>query len=64
MRDPLSILCLAEKQAENIIGSSTACCITIDENKLYSANLGDSTFIIVRDKKIIYKSEGMYFVTF
>lgn len=56
VRDPMSILCHAESNAAHIVGSSTACCITIDGNKLYSATLGDSGYIVVRDEKIIHRS--------
>ena len=58
MRDPLSILCVAEKAAESIIGSATVCCITIDGDTLHAANLGDSTFIIIRQGKLVFKSDG------
>ncbi|GMR42310.1 hypothetical protein PMAYCL1PPCAC_12505, partial [Pristionchus mayeri] len=39
------------------IGSSTACLVVISDYSLYSANLGDSGFLVVRDGKIIARSK-------
>ena len=43
----------------NLIGSSTACIIVFhrESSYLHSANLGDSGFVIVRDSKIIHRSQ-------
>ena len=62
MRDPLSILCVAETESVGIIGSSTATCITIDGNQLFYATLGDSKFILIRDGSIVFESIGKYIV--
>ena len=58
MRDPLSILCVAETESVGIIGSSTATCVTIDGNQLLYATLGDSKFILIRDGSIVFESIG------
>uniref|UniRef100_A0A0N4ZV92 Protein phosphatase n=1 Tax=Parastrongyloides trichosuri TaxID=131310 RepID=A0A0N4ZV92_PARTI len=39
------------------IGSSTACILIIHDNILYSANLGDSGFLVWRNDEVIYKSK-------
>ncbi|EDV21568.1 uncharacterized protein TRIADDRAFT_30137 [Trichoplax adhaerens] len=43
----------------NLLGSSTACVMVIDKitGMLYSVNLGDSGFVIIRDHFIIYQSK-------
>ncbi|KAF7639756.1 Protein phosphatase [Meloidogyne graminicola] len=38
------------------IGSSTACVLTITKRRLYSANLGDSGYLICRGGEIIFRS--------
>uniref|UniRef100_A0AC35TTB3 Protein phosphatase n=1 Tax=Rhabditophanes sp. KR3021 TaxID=114890 RepID=A0AC35TTB3_9BILA len=38
------------------VGSSTACVLIIHKSMLYSANLGDSGFLVWRGDKIVYKS--------
>lgn len=50
---------LLENKDPSLIGSSTACIIVFNrESKyLYSANLGDSGFIIVRNNKIVHRSQ-------
>jgi len=42
----------------NIIGSSTACIIAIDGNKLTASNLGDSGIRNIRNGKVILASES------
>lgn len=39
-------------------GSSTACIVTLhrEERKIYSANLGDSGFMVIRDGEIVHRS--------
>ncbi|GAV67380.1 SpoIIE domain-containing protein [Cephalotus follicularis] len=37
-------------------GSSTACIITLKGRWLYAANVGDSGFMVFRDKQCVYKS--------
>lgn len=41
------------------LGSSTACIIVFDNvnHILYSANLGDSGFLVVREGKVVHRSE-------
>lgn len=62
-KSPLSILTssyetLVESKNADLIGSSTACvCVFNRESKyLYSANLGDSGFVVIRNKKIVHRS--------
>ncbi|VDK47355.1 unnamed protein product [Anisakis simplex] len=38
------------------IGSSTACLLIVNEDTLYSANLGDSGFLVLRKGEIVYRS--------
>ena len=39
-------------------GSCTACLVVLDkeEKTLYSANLGDSGFLVIRDGRVVHKS--------
>jgi len=39
------------------IGSSTACIVVVHQNTLYSANLGDSGYLLYRNGKILHKSQ-------
>jgi len=58
--DPLYLLEAAYQVTKNrgIIGSSTACVISIEGNTLKSANLGDSGFMIIRDRSwIVHREE-------
>jgi len=59
--DPVEIMDYGDKQVEHITGSSTALVIVIskDSKKLKAANLGDSGFMVVRDDKVLYRSEEM-----
>ncbi|ALC48049.1 fig [Drosophila busckii] len=45
--------------AKGVHGSSTACLLAMNRSNcmLHSANLGDSGFLVVRNDKVIYKSE-------
>ncbi|OQR94625.1 phosphatase PTC7 family protein [Achlya hypogyna] len=45
----------------SIVGSATACVVSLDPNQceLYAVNLGDSGFLIIRDKKSDLKSAEM-----
>jgi len=40
------------------IGSSTACIVSLhrEERRIYSANLGDSGFMVIRDGEVVHKS--------
>ncbi|XP_057509970.1 probable protein phosphatase 2C 55 isoform X1 [Actinidia eriantha] len=40
----------------NVEGSSTACILTLKNNKLHAANVGDSGFMLIREWKDVYKS--------
>lgn len=63
-RTPIDILVesyqsLRESKDPNLIGSSTACIVVFNrESRLvHTANLGDSGFVIVRDNKIVHRSQ-------
>lgn len=47
------------EQKTPLIGSSTACIVALnrEERRVYSANLGDSGFLIIRDGEIVHRSE-------
>ena len=55
--DPRNILHEAHKNMGKVIGSTTACIATIDEQILKCANLGDSGFILLR-YGVSYDDEG------
>ncbi|XP_072909969.1 protein phosphatase PTC7 homolog isoform X2 [Hemitrygon akajei] len=61
--NPVGILMASYKEMlQNkvpLLGSSTACLVILDREKrcLYTANLGDSGFLIVRDGRIIHRSD-------
>lgn len=40
----------------NVKGTSTACILALEDNKLHAANLGDSGFIVVRKQQVLFKS--------
>lgn len=44
----------------DLIGSATACLATFDRDTsmLYTANLGDSGFVVVRDNEVVHKSRS------
>jgi protein phosphatase PTC7 len=61
---PLNLLvnsynALLESKNADLIGSSTACLIVFNrETKyLYSANLGDSGFVVIRNNEIVHRSK-------
>ena len=49
---------LLEKK-NDLIGSSTACVIVFhrESHSLHTANLGDSGFVIIRNNKIVHRSQ-------
>lgn len=53
--DPKQVLHAAFWKTE-VEGASTACIITLKDNFLHAANLGDSGFIVIRKGKIVYRS--------
>lgn len=42
-----------------IVGSSTACIVALHkkERRLYTANLGDSGFLVIRDDQVVHRSQ-------
>lgn len=42
-----------------VAGSSTACIVSLhrEERTVYTANLGDSGFLIVRDGEVVHRSQ-------
>ncbi len=57
---------LLENKNQSLIGSSTACIIVFnrESNYLHTANLGDSGFVIIRNNKIVHRSQVYYFKIF
>ncbi|PAV62079.1 hypothetical protein WR25_07485 isoform B [Diploscapter pachys] len=47
----------ATAESPRPIGSSTACVLVVHQDSLYSANLGDSGFMVVRKGKVVAKSQ-------
>ncbi|KHJ94956.1 protein phosphatase 2C [Oesophagostomum dentatum] len=47
----------ATAESPRPVGSSTACVLVVHQEMLYSANLGDSGFMVVRDGRVLTKSE-------
>jgi len=52
---PIDILNYAYERAKGISGSSTACILVVSGTRLQTLNIGDSGFLIVRDKKLIFR---------
>lgn len=57
LTDPLSILNYGYKKSLSIMGSSTACILSIKGSSLDALNVGDSGFRIVRDNRVVYGSK-------
>jgi len=57
LTDPLSILNYGYKKSLSIMGSSTACVLSITGNCFDALNVGDSGFRIIRDSRIVYGSK-------
>lgn len=61
--DPAAIIARAYyellENKTHILGSSTACVVVLqgDAGKLYSANIGDSGFLVVRDGSVVHRSQ-------
>lgn len=59
-KDARKLLVQSFDQMKNteVFGSSTACLLALDRSNcmLHTANLGDSGFLVVRDKALLYKS--------
>lgn len=63
-KTPIEILAasyeaLLENKDQSLIGSSTACIIVFnrESNYLHTANLGDSGFVVIRNNKIVHRSQ-------
>lgn len=62
-KKPVSLLaysyCELLEQKKPILGSSTACVLILnrEDSRVYTANIGDSGFIVVRSGQIIHRSE-------
>ncbi|EXB22347.1 putative protein phosphatase 2C 55 [Morus notabilis] len=54
--DPKKVLYQAFVGARKIKGSSTACIVALNGRVLHAANVGDSGFIVFRDKQFLYRS--------
>ncbi|KAL0545773.1 hypothetical protein IC582_015665 [Cucumis melo] len=54
--DPRRILTKGFMKTTKILGSSTACIMALRGNALKAANIGDSGFMIFREKKLIFVS--------
>jgi len=63
VHDPLQSLKHATAKANKIMGSATACILSIDDaaSCLRSANLGDSGFLLIRDGDIIHRTKEQQF---
>lgn len=63
--EPLASLKVAAAKANKLIGSATACIVSLDESEdhtfLKSANLGDSGFMLIRDGDIIFRTKEQQF---
>jgi protein phosphatase PTC7 len=57
VEQPVTVLQAALKEASRFRGSATALLLTLRANTLRSALVGDSSFALVRDGAIIYRSE-------
>jgi protein phosphatase PTC7 len=55
LKTPNEMLSFAYENAKHIPGSSTACVLVLDGDRLNTVNLGDSGFMVIRGKKIIYR---------
>lgn len=49
---------LIDRHDHDLVGSSTACILLFNQSNsyLYSANLGDSGFVVIRDNQIVHRS--------
>lgn len=63
LRSPVKVIEASYKelleQKTPLMGSSTACIVALnrEERRVYSANLGDSGFLIIRDGEVVHRSE-------
>jgi len=57
IRDPSEILRQAYHRTQHVPGSSTACIMVVEGGQLNCVNIGDSGFMLVRDKKIGFRTK-------
>jgi len=57
IKNPSELLKIAHERCLDIQGSTTACIISLIDNKLHAANLGDSGFLIIRNGTLVYKTK-------
>lgn len=57
VKSPAELLKIAHERCLDIQGSTTACIISLIDNKIHAANLGDSGFLIVRNGALVYKTK-------
>jgi len=57
IKNPSELLKIAHERCLDIQGSTTACIISLIDNKLHAANLGDSGFLIIRNGALVYKTK-------
>lgn len=55
IQDPYQILRMAHGKTD-LLGSATACVLTLAEGEVWAANVGDSSFRVLRDGKVVYSS--------
>lgn len=55
---PLDLMWAAYKYAQSTVGASTFCILSLQGKELKVANLGDSGFLIIRNKSVYYKTKG------
>jgi protein phosphatase PTC7 len=55
----LKPLALFQECKKPVIGSSTACLMMLShaDSKIYTANIGDSGFLVVRRGKVVHRSQ-------
>jgi len=56
-KNPVDVMQAGFLSTAGIKGSSTCCVVVLDNGVLRSANLGDSGYMVVRDKKTLFRSK-------
>jgi len=57
IRDPAEILRQAYHRTQHVPGSSTACIMVAEGGQLNCVNIGDSGFMLIRDRKIAFRTK-------
>jgi len=57
IKNPSELLKIAHERCLDIQGSTTACIISLIDNKIHAANLGDSGFLILRNGSLLYRTK-------